>query len=506
LCANVKDDRLVDFNVDVAVMGAGFGGSLSALILDRIGLKSILIDRGAHPRFAIGESSTPASNFVLRDLAQKYELPRLFPLTKYGPWQAAYPQIGCGLKRGFSYFAHSPNQAFQANSDHTSELLVAASENDATGDTHWLRADVDQFFASEAVAAGIPYLDRTLTSPRQIGDDWLIEGERQGEGVQIQAKFVIDATGEAALLPKTLNLGTHSRPLRTHSRGLFGHFANVKPWDSLLTEQNADVSDYPFCCDDAALHHVFDFGWMWQLRFNHGIVSAGFAIDSARHPLDTSISPEEEWTRLVDRFPSLRQQLASAELTQPPGGLRRTDRMQRHVAQIVGDNWALLPNTAGFIDPLHSTGIAHTLCGIERLMDILSRQWAKPALVSELSRYETALHQEIDLIDQLVHNCYAARTDFNLFTSATMLYFAMVVEFERRRVEGASMPVFLCADDAALRAVVEDLSSQLLPIARNPDRDAVQQYRLAVDRAIAPFNSAGLCDPRVRNMYRRTAK
>lgn len=45
-----------NYDVDVAVLGAGFGGCLTALILKQIGLQTVLVDRGSHPRFAIGES------------------------------------------------------------------------------------------------------------------------------------------------------------------------------------------------------------------------------------------------------------------------------------------------------------------------------------------------------------------------------------------------------------------------------------------------------------------
>ncbi len=33
----------------------------------------------------------------------------------------------------------------------------------------------------------------------------------------------------------------------------------------------------PYPIDDAAVHHVFDGGWIWVLKFNNGITSAGVA-------------------------------------------------------------------------------------------------------------------------------------------------------------------------------------------------------------------------------------
>src|SRR4051812_39273410 len=152
---------MIEMDADIAVIGAGFSGSLTALLLKQIGLSSVLIDRGTHPRFAIGESSTPLANLILEDLAWRYDLPRLAPLSNYASWKRAYPDIVCGLKRGFSYFHHRFGEDFQPQADHANELLVAASSTNEDADTHWLRSEFDQFLAHEAIAAGIPYFDRT---------------------------------------------------------------------------------------------------------------------------------------------------------------------------------------------------------------------------------------------------------------------------------------------------------------------------------------------------------
>src|SRR5439155_13670790 len=103
---------------DVLVLGAGFAGALMALIARRLGLRVVLVEKGRHPRFAIGESSTPIANLVLEQLAHTYDLPRLLPLTKYGRWQAAYPHLACGLKRGFTFVRHESGRPFVPRPDH----------------------------------------------------------------------------------------------------------------------------------------------------------------------------------------------------------------------------------------------------------------------------------------------------------------------------------------------------------------------------------------------------
>ena len=44
----------------------------------------MLIERGRHPRFAIGESSTPLANLLLEELADRYDLPRDPPVLEVG--------------------------------------------------------------------------------------------------------------------------------------------------------------------------------------------------------------------------------------------------------------------------------------------------------------------------------------------------------------------------------------------------------------------------------------
>src|SRR5688572_21059886 len=171
------------------------------MIARRLGYRVMLFERGRHPRFAIGESASPLAGVLLEQLADRYGLPRLRPISAFGTWQRTYPDVVCGLKRGFTYFKHEDGRAYRPAADRSNQLLVAASPSDELSDTHWLRSDVDHFLVREAVALGAEYLDDVrLTSVEWRADGTpVLHGDRAGawarSPLRVHARAVVDATG-----------------------------------------------------------------------------------------------------------------------------------------------------------------------------------------------------------------------------------------------------------------------------------------------------------------------
>src|SRR5216117_3306042 len=119
------------FKVRVAVVGSGFAGSLLARVLAVQGHDVVLLERGTHPRFAIGESSTPLANLSLERLAFRYGLEDCYQLATHGRWLAHFPELHRGLKRGFTYYRHHPHQPFENRGLDSERLLVAACPQDS---------------------------------------------------------------------------------------------------------------------------------------------------------------------------------------------------------------------------------------------------------------------------------------------------------------------------------------------------------------------------------------
>ncbi len=464
--------------VDLVIVGAGFGGSLMAMIAHRLGLSVVLLEQGRHPRVVIGESTTPLSNLLLERLSAAYDLPRVAPLAKWGSWQRAYPQVACGLKRGFSFFHES------------GQLLVAASPHDDIADTHWYRADVDHFLVMEAARIGVEYRDRVRIESLDVSEGGAeLAGWAGEEAFRLRAKFLIDATGPRGFLHRALGFTEDSLPGMPATESLYSHFTGVS-----RTEMDANT---PFPVDDAAVHHIFDGGWVWVLRFNNGVTSAG-VVASSDVARELGLSEgEPAWQRVLDRVPALQKQFCGAVTCLP---FRYMPAVSFRSSTLVGERWAMLPSAAGFVDPLLSTGFALTLMGIERLGRILDRYFEADELAGQLHGYAGQTDGELLAASRLIGALYATMGNFPAFTAVSLLYFAAVsfAETAYRLGKPELATGFLLREHASLGPASRSLLERAH---RLRGVDDTRAFADEVLRVIAPFNVGRFGDPALGNCY-----
>jgi FADH2 O2-dependent halogenase len=466
---------------DLAVIGSGFAGSLLAMIARRLGLSVVLLEKGSHPRIVIGESSTPLANLLLEELVDRYDLPQLRPFCKWGSWQNAYPEVACGLKRGFTFYHHDLDRAASPLHDHERQLLVAASPTDEIADTHWYRADVDAHFVAAAIECGVAFLDHVQLNPPEFDRDVArLSGHRSGEPVAIEVDFLVDASGPRGFLYNSLRLAERDLPGYPSTRALYSHFRGV--------ERIGGDDDAPYPVDDAAVHHVFDGGWIWVLRFNNGVTSAGVAAKQETAEKFGLSQGAPAWHRLIAAIPDLQHQFAHA---QPLYDFRYIPKVSFRSGQITGERWALLPSAAGFVDPLLSTGFPLTLFGIERLAHLIETgNLHDPAA---LSKYTEETDQDLLATAHLTAALYSSINDFQTFTARTMIYFAAASYSESaRRLGNAHLaPGFLLRKHPTFGQRMRDLA----------EAPAHANLAQEVQEGIHPFNVAGLSNPARRNWY-----
>ena len=500
--------RGVNSSCEVAIVGSGFAASILARILAVLGYDVVLLERGAHPRFAIGESSTPLANLSLERIGIRYGLADCHHLSTHGRWMAHLPELERGLKRGFTFYRHHPGEPFANRGLDSERLLVAASPNDSLADTHWLRADVDHHLVKQAVAAGVNYRDRVdLTTATVAPDGVELGGMRDGAPFHLHANFLIDASGPAGFLAHHLSIASGVARTATRSALVGGHFRDVH----LMGETVPRIPHGPYPDDWAAVHHVIDEGWMYSLRFDHGVTSAGFLLTPrgmAGLDAEPVADPTSLWRAVIQRYPTLATLFADATPLKP---ISFHPTVQHRLTRATGDRWALLPHAYAFVDPLFSTGMAWSLRAVERLalaFECAAGGRRVPG-TDVLARYDTALGMEADQIDLLVAGAYEAMAHFDLLAAHAMLYFATVsyAEVQQRLIpdDADAWRGFLGVDDTVLGPLPREAHGRLRRITRGTGdagtRKERQEFVDWMSRAIAPRNVAGLANPARSNLY-----
>jgi FADH2 O2-dependent halogenase len=494
---------------EVAVIGSGFAGSLLARVLTGIGYDVVLLERGTHPRFAIGESSTPLANLSLERIGIRYGLSDCYDLATHGRWLARFPELRRGLKRGFTFYRHHPGETFENRGRESERLLVAASPEDSLADTHWFRADIDHHFVRQAIAAGVEYYDRVeVTSANFEHDGVTLLGSREIEPIEIHARFIVDASGPGGFLARQLSIPSALERTQTRSSLVFSHFEDVQ----LMRDVVPGLPPAPYPDDWAAVHHVIAEGWMYSLRFDHGVTSAGFLVTPAGLGSlctpGSGISATAVWSELLRRYPTIGEVFADARPAMP---LAFRANIQYRLTRAAGERWLLMPHAYAFVDPLFSTGIAWSLRAVERIALAFEGARASSGIPDPdmLARYDRVLAAEADQIDLVVAGAYEAMSHFDLFTAQAMLYFAAVsfAEASQRLIphdEGA-WNGFLGVGDPALEGVPADSLRRLRAIngstTEKPSADERHAFADWMKRSIAPRNVAGLARADRDNMY-----
>ncbi len=395
---------------DVVIVGSGITGSILAAILSRNGVRTLLLERGVHPRFAIGESTVPETTFQFGLLAERFGVPEVGHLGTFNKLQRNITTT-CGVKRNFSFAFHRQGEEHRAN-----ECCQMPTLSPPLGpDMHMFRQDVDAYLITVAASYGATVRQQTEVSSIDIGECVRVE-TKQGDA--IEAEFIVDAGGIQAPVAKALGLRESPPPLETHSRSMFTHMLGVRPFDACTAPQREHGLPSPF--SQGTLHHLFEGGWLWVIPFdNHPsstnrLCSVGLTLDPRVHP-PTELSPEAEFRSFIGRFPSIARQFEGAQAIRD---WIRAPRIQFWSKACAGERFCLMPHAFSFIDPLFSSGLSVSLAALNMLAARLIE--AKGDGDYSAKRFEAIderVKRDFRYVDRLISRSYVAFSNFELWNA-----------------------------------------------------------------------------------------
>ena len=386
----------------VAILGAGLGGSALAAILARHGRRVLLLERGRHPRFAIGESVVPEFSFRSKLLAATFDVPELAYMSNF---RTLLRKVSSrtGVKRNFTFLHHSEGHAHSGA--HTCQFQ--AMPHPLGPDTHIYRPDIDEWMTSVAIRYGAEYHERTPVDEVEVLED----GVRIHSGERcFEADFVVDGSGRQGALARKVR--REVPPFETDTRTMFTHMVGVRG-----TREATDELPVASPPDQGTLHHLFEGGWFWVIPFaNHkgssiDLTSVGLTLDR-RHFPDNDLPAEEEFRSFIARFPTVEKQLGEARAVRD---WVKTGRVQYATSCIAGDRWSLLPHAAGFVDALFSGGMAVTLSGVQETARVLLSKESGELRASDFGSLSELTFLNQALLDRIVHGAFLSFRSHALF-------------------------------------------------------------------------------------------
>lgn len=352
---------------DIVVVGAGPSGSIAAALLKRRGWDVLVLEAQRFPRFSIGESL----------LAHCLDFVAEAGMIEAVDAAGFQYKNGAAFIRGSDYGEFDFADKFTAGRDSTFQVQ---------------RAAFDKLLADEAEKQGVEIryevrvasVDNQLPRPRVRAQD----GTREYD---VEARFILDASGFGRTLPKLLQLETPSAfPVRN---AVFTHVADHAPAGS-FDRNKIQVVIHPRHRDV----------WYWLIPFPRGRCSLGCVARREffdEYPTDL----DARLRQLVAEEPFLARVLANAEWDTPARGL---SGYAANVKSMYGPGFALLGNAAEFLDPVFSSGVTIAMRSASMATQVLDRQ-LRGETVDWQSQFEVPLRKGVDTFRAYVRAWYDGR-------------------------------------------------------------------------------------------------
>lgn len=346
---------------DIIVIGGGPGGCTAATFLAQKGFSVLLLERERFPRFQIGESMLPYSNDIFRRLGIFEELEAGDFTPKYG---AEFVTADGKLNTVFRFdtnLAPQYGKTFQVTRSKFDELLLRNAQKN-----------------------GVEVREETNVTGVDLDDPNRVVVTTQS-GDRLEARFLVDASGHAALLASRGKMRSDIEQLR--SVATFAHYRNV-PRAAGKAGGNIIVV-------------ILRDAWFWLIPITKEIMSVGL-VATKDHVKACGLRPEELLEKSIRETPWLAERMKDAERVTE---VKTRKDFSYGAQQIAGDNFVMVGDAAGFLDPIFSTGVLMAMKGASIAVEGVEQR-LRSGSTRNLRAYDKYFHRAFRRYLRFVSNFY----------------------------------------------------------------------------------------------------
>ncbi|WP_291120951.1 NAD(P)/FAD-dependent oxidoreductase [Empedobacter sp. UBA7248] len=304
-------------NTDVLIIGAGPSGSVTAAYLREKNIKVIVLEKTQFPRIVVGESLIPRS-------MDHFEEAGLLPYLEKQNFEV---KPGARFIRGEQICIFDFSKKFGKGKDWTWQVP---------------RADFDMTLADAIIDKGADLrFNEEVINVQFEGKNSITTVKKQNrETYQINAKFLIDASGYGRVLPRLLNIDSPSK-LNPHS-AIFTHIDDVRrPEGREGTQISFDIIETKV--------------WLWVIPFSNGKTSVGIVGPTDYiNQLSTNQDTTEALQNAIQKSDFYVNRFGNLPFEFNPIWLKNYSAA---VTKMFGDGYVLTGNSTEFLDPVFSSGV-----------------------------------------------------------------------------------------------------------------------------------------------------
>jgi flavin-dependent dehydrogenase len=354
---------------DVVVIGGGPAGSTAATLIAQKGYKVQLFERETFPRYHIGESLIPETYWVLQRLNMLDKMRRSHFVHKHS---VQFVSANGKSSAPFYFSENKPHECSQTWQVERSEfdLMLLNNAREHGVDAH----------------EGVRVLDVLFDGDRATG----IRIQRpDGTTEQINAKVVVDASGQSGMLMNRLKLRIWDPVL---NKGAIWTY-----WEGAYRDTGRDEGA------TVVLQTESKNGWFWNIPLHNNRVSLGIVA-----PFDYLFkgrgTHEEVYHEEIEACPAVKERISGAKRV---SGYHATRDYSYRSTKVAGHGFVMVGDAFGFLDPLYSSGVLLALKSGEMAADAVVEGLEKNDLTeAQLGKWGPTLNAGIDRMRRLVCEYY----------------------------------------------------------------------------------------------------